>query len=203
MKRLSLICATIFLFSCDSRTEKYYENDRIKYEVISINEEKQILKEYNASGQVITQYEMIDSIKNGLATHFREGEIDFKTTWINDQQSVIIEDISGRNQIQISHNFPDTLVDGDTVRAVIASMNKNWRITKAFVNCPVGSDGVFRLFNRTRLECLELAVVDNQALIQFVTQGQGEKVFDKVTLILENKDGIKQASGLDFRYYLK
>lgn len=203
MRKLSLICATIFLFSCGSGTEKYYDNDKIKHEKTSINEKKQVLKEFNSSEQVIAEYEMVDSVKDGVARHFKNGEIDLQTTWIDGQQSMIIEDVSENNQIQIYHNFPDTLIGGDTVKAVIASENKNWRIVKAYVNCPVGSDGVFRIFNRTQVECLELAVVDNQAVIQFVTIGKGEKVFDKVILILENTVGIKQASEWDFRYYLK
>lgn len=203
MRKLSLICAIIFQFSCDSRTENYYENDKLKYEITSINEEKQVLKEYNSSEQVIAEYELIDSVKHGFAKHYKNGNLDFKSSWIDGQQSMIIEDVSGNNEIKINHNFPDTLVGGDTVRAVIASENKNWRISKAYVNCQVGPDGIFRILHRTRLECLELPIKDNQALIQFVTLGKGEKVFDKVTLILENTDGIKQASELDFRYYLK
>ena len=205
MKIRPLIYAIVFVFllSCGQNGERYYENDRLKYEVISVNKEQQILKEYNASGQVIAEFEMIDSVKHGVSKHFKNGQLDFKTLWDNDQQTVMIEDVSGNNQIQINHNFPDTLNSGDTVKAVFSSKNNNWQIVKAYAHCRIGSDGVFRIFKRTRVECLELPVRDKQALVQFVTVGKGNKVFDNITFVLQNTEGIEQATEMDFKYYLK
>lgn len=188
---------------CGSRTKKYYENEKLRYEVVSKNEKNQVLREYNSSEQVIAEYEMVDSVKNGLGRHFKNGELDFKTNWIEGQQSVIIEDVSGDNQIELEHNFPDTVMGGDTVRAVIASKNEDWQIVDAYVNCPIGHDGIFRIYKRTKFNCLPLPVTNNQTLIQFVTIGKGEKVFDKVTLILENGNGVNQATEIQFKYYLK
>jgi len=108
-----------------------------------------------------------------------------------------------QSDVIIRHSFPDTLNSGDKVFAEIESKNPDWKITRSFVYCQIGSDNVFRIFHRTKHECLELPVENNKAYIEFATKGIGDKEFGTVTLVLENKDGIKKATELEFKYYLK
>jgi len=106
-------------------------------------------------------------------------------------------------EVSISHNFPDTLYSEDQVSSEFVSKNPDWVIIRSFVYCPIGSDDVFRIFHRSKHECLELPVENNKAYIHFTTVGLGEKEFGTVTLVLENKEGIKKATEFELKYYLK
>jgi hypothetical protein len=108
-----------------------------------------------------------------------------------------------QSDVLLYHNFPDTLNSGDKVFAEIESKNPDWKITRSFVYCPIDSDNVFRIYHRFKNECLELPVENSKAYIEFTTLGIGNKEFGTVTLVLENKDGIKKATELEFKYYLK
>lgn len=59
----------------------------------SNSETKNLIKEFDSNDQLIAEYEIYDTIKSGIGKHYNNGEFDFKTNWIENQQSLIIEDI--------------------------------------------------------------------------------------------------------------
>ena len=102
----------------------------------------------------------------------------------------------------IKNTFPVSLISGDTLKAEIYSESDDWKIIEAYVNCSI-EYGVFVPKYRTKLECLELFIDENRAQIEFITVGHGPKVFDVVTLIMENEEGMQRAAEMEFSYYLK
>ncbi len=106
-------------------------------------------------------------------------------------------------EVDLHHNFPDTLDSGDIILAYVESQNENWKIVQAFVNCQIGNDSVFRIFKRSELECLELPVIENKVHIEFTTMGKGNKLFDLLTIIFENDKRVKKATEIQLTYYLK
>ena len=101
-----------------------------------------------------------------------------------------------------THNFPDTLISGDTLNAQIKSADSRFKILEAYVNCPLSEQGKIEIRNRSRLECLQLLVEDEIIYIEFITIGKGDQTFDPVTILLKNADGTERAIVKEFAYYL-
>ncbi|MEQ9167822.1 MAG: hypothetical protein RLO12_16295 [Fulvivirga sp.] len=102
----------------------------------------------------------------------------------------------------IQHDFPKTYFTDSVLKAKIYSNSEEWKILRAFNYCKIDDDNVFRIRHRTKVECLEFPVDDNIVQIEFTTIGLGEKDFGTVTLVLENKEGVKKATELEFPYFL-
>lgn len=131
-----------------------------------------------------------------------KSESNTKSTAANDQMGHQIMQFEDDLNF-ITHTFPDSLSGGDTLKAEIYSETDEWKIIEAYANCSIENSGIFKPKHRTQLECLSLFVDENRVLIEFVTIGKGPKIFDKVTLVMVNDEGIQKAAEMDFTYYLK
>ncbi len=107
------------------------------------------------------------------------------------------------DQVDLIHNFPDTLITGEKVIAEIESKNRDWQIISSFIYCPIGENDTFKVSKSTELECLELPVENHKTQIEFTTNGIGDKYFGLVTIVLENSEMMRKATELEFYYYLR
>lgn len=92
------------------------------------------------------------------------------------------------DQVDLIHNFPDTLTTGNKVVAEIESRNREWQIISSYIYCPIGENDTFKVTKSTELECLELPVENHKTQIEFNTNGLGDKYFGLVTIVLENSE---------------
>jgi hypothetical protein len=193
----------IQLISCTSNEKTYYPSGQIKTELIK-DDKKTILKEYNDTGDIVSEYELTDSVKNGTGRHFINGKLTYLTKWRNGKQSLVIEDLSENKDLGLINTFPDTLNSGDTVSAVYFLKNKEWRIKRAYLSCDLDEDGVLFERHRFKIECMGLPIHGDTLYIRFQTIGTGNKKMEPFTIIAENTIGIQQAILIDVQdYYLK
>jgi hypothetical protein len=195
--------AILLTFACNRAIKEYYPNGELKSETIHIKGNKKLLREYNLDQQLVAEYEIMDSLKSGTGKHYKNGQLDFTSTWIDGNQSAYIIDNSGNNKIIVDHTLPDTVVTKERVKGKIFSTNKQWKIKEAYFFCPIGSDGIFRIRRRHEHECGRFVVKDNAVLIEFTAAGPGLKNFPLTTILFENSLGLIQGKEFDLKYYIK
>jgi hypothetical protein len=204
MRYLILGLILIQLTSCTSNERTYYSNGQTKTELIKVDDKKNILKEYSDKGDLISEFELTDTVKNGTGKHFINGKLTYETTWINGEHSLKIKDLSENPNLGLMDTWPDTLNSGDTVSAFYYLTNKEWKIKKAFLVCDLDENGVLFERHRFKIECMELPIYGDTLLIRFQTIGTGNKKMEPFTIIAENTIGVQQAILIGIQdYYLK
>jgi hypothetical protein len=204
MRFIILGLLLIQLISCTSYERTYYSNGQTKTELIKVDDNRSILKEYNDKGDLSTEFELTDTVKNGTGKHFINGKLTYETTWIKGVQSLKIKDLSENPNLGLINTWPDTLNSGDKVSAFYFLTNKDWKITKAFLVCDLDENGVLFERHRFKIECLELPVYGDTLYIKFTTIGLGGRKMKPITIIAANDLGIKQAIFIPTQdYYLK
>lgn len=201
-----LIIGLIFiqLISCTSNERTYHSNGQTKTELIKVDDKKSILKEYTDKGDLISEFELIDTVKNGTGKHFINGKLTYETSWINGKQSLKIKDLSENPDLELIDTWPDTLIGGDKVSAFYYLTNKEWKIKKAFLVCDLDENGVLFERHRFKIECMGLPVSGDTLYIKFTTVGQGGRKMEPFTIIAENTLGIQQAILIPEQdYYLR
>ncbi len=101
-----------------------------------------------------------------------------------------------------AHDFPDSFPTGKRINADLYSVSPDWRITRAFLSCPIGENDQFQFRKSSEPACREFLVEEGVVDISFVTSEPGPKVFGLITVLIENDEGITKAIEKEFTYFV-